>query len=221
MAPPNPQPGRAAPYVPFRTFFTALDGLEAGLPNRIDRSLWPSLSGAAQGQLLAAFRFLGLVDEDGSPGAALHELASNPETRRRGLRRILEKSYPDLIALDLAKTSPRQLEEAMRRYGFTGATLRKAISFFLQAASYAELPMSVLLRRKTRRAGARRAGARSAPARVSGAESRTIRLASGGSLTLVMDVKFLELRREDREFVFELLDRMASYEQNTGAGRAT
>jgi len=209
-----------APYVPFRTFLTALEGFQTGLPNRIDRSLWPSLSGAIQGQLLAAFRFLALVDEEGVPTPLLRELAAaGPEARKRLLRRALEKSYPDLIALDLTRTSPRQLEEALRRYGYTGATLRKAVSFFLQGAACADLPLSVLLRKKTRRAGLRRAAPRHSPAKsaaASAAESRTVRLRSGGALTLSTDVKFLELSREDREFVFSLLDQMAAYEQRGG-----
>jgi len=43
-----------------------------------------------------------------------------------------------------------------------------------------------------------------------------VRLRSGGALTLSTDVKFLELSREDREFVFSLLDQMAAYEQGGG-----
>jgi len=208
-----------APYVPFRTFLTVLESFETALPNRVDRSVWPSLSGAIQGQLLAAFRFLGLVDEEGAPTPLLRELApAGPEARKRSLRRALEKSYPELVALDLARASPRQVEEAVRRYGYTGATLRKAVSFFLQAAAYADLPLSVLLRKKTRRAGLRRAAPRHSPVRsASAAESRTVRLRSGGALTLSTDVKFLELSREDREFVFGLLDQMAAYEQGGSA----
>lgn len=220
-APPQPF-SLPAPYVPFRTFLSAVEGFQAGLPNRIDRSVWPSLSGAVQGQLLAAFRFLALVDEQGAPAPLLRELvAAGPEARPHLMRRVLEKSYPDLIALDLARASPRQLEEAVRRGGYTGATLRKAVSFFLHAAVYADLPISVLLRKKTRRGELRRAAPRHAPARTAAAagESRTVRLRSGGALTLSMDVKFLELSREDREFVFSLLDQMTAYEgQSTAPG---
>jgi hypothetical protein len=214
-------PSLPAPYVAFRTFLSTLEGFQAGLPNRIDRSVWPSLSGAVQGQLLAAFRFLALVDEQGAPTPLLRELAAaGPEARQRLLRRVLEKSYPDLIALELARASPRQLEEAVRRGGYSGATLRKAASFFLQAAVYADLPISVLLRKKTRRGELRRAAPRHAPARptAAAAESRILRLRSGGTLTLSMDVKFLELSREDREFVFRLLDEMKAYEQEGGPG---
>jgi hypothetical protein len=215
------RPVGAAPYVPFKTFLTAIESFQRGLPDRVDRSVWPSHSGAAQGQLLAASRFLGLIDEEGCPSADLRELVQNPEHRRRTLRRILERSYTELGALDLAKASPRQIEEALRRYGISGHTHRKAVSFFLQAASYAERPLSVLLQRKTREPGLRRAGARtpvaaSTPAR---RESKMVRLRSGGTLTLVMDVKLAEMARADREFLFGLLDQMAAYEQGASEPR--
>ncbi len=74
------------PYVPFKTFLTALDALEAGLPNQLDRSVWPSYSGAIQGQLLGAFRFLGLMDEGNCPTPALGELVSKRGARRELLR---------------------------------------------------------------------------------------------------------------------------------------
>ena len=61
--------------------------------------------------------------------------------------------YRTLIALDLTRTSPRQLDEAMRKYGLTGATHKKAVSFFLQAAQYGSVPISPLLKAKTRIGG--------------------------------------------------------------------
>jgi hypothetical protein len=80
--------------------------------------------------------------------------------------------------------------------------------------------MSLPLRKKTRRGGLRRAAPRHAPARpAAAAESRTVRLRSGGALSLSLDVKFLELSREDREFVFRLLDEIAAYEQGGGSAQ--
>lgn len=205
------------PYVPFKTFLTAIESFERGLPNQIDRSVWPSHSGATQGQLLGAFRFLGLADEKDRPSGELRALVEGKQNRKTTLRRILEKSYRELVSLDLAKASPRQLDEAMRRYGLGGATHRKAVSFFLHAAGYAEAPLSPLLLRKTRVPGVRRLAP--APRVTARGESRTIRLRSGGALTLVMDAKFLELAKEDREFVFSLLDQMAAYERGSSEPR--
>ena len=206
-------------YVPFKTFLTALESLERALPNQIDRSLWPSYSGAIQGQLLGALRFLGLMDGTNCPSAELREMVARREVRKAVLRRVLEMRYAPLIELDLTRTSPRQLEEAMRQYGLNGATHKKALSFFLQAATYAEVPLSALLRETTRgthRRSAAPAGtaARAAVVATEPAPSiaKTVRLKSGGALTLIAAADLFSLAAEDRAFVFEMVDRLRKYE---------
>ncbi len=199
------------PYVPFRTFLTAIETLERSCPNQLDRSVWPSYSGAIQGQLLGAFRLLGLMDESQCPTAELRELVARKDNRRALLRRLLEAKYADLIGLDLARTSPRQLDETMRQYGLNGATHKKAVSFFLQAAQYAGLPLSVLLRAKTRGGGQGKRRPAAAPENAP-AISKTIELKSGGVVTLTAAVDFFSISTEDRNFVFELIDRMQGYQ---------
>lgn len=201
------------PYVPFKTFVTALDTLEGGLPNQLDRSVWPSYSGAIQGQLLGAFRFLGLMDEGNCPTPALSELVSKRGSRRELLRGMIERHYRTLVALDLTRTSPRQLDEAMRQYGLSGATHKKALSFFLQAAQFAGLPLSVLLKARTRTAafGHKRA-ATAAEAETAAALSKTVRLRSGGTLTVTASLDLFALAGEDRKLVFDLIDRLQEYE---------
>ena len=45
-----------------------------------------------------------------------------------------------------------------------------------------------------------------------GGESKTVRLASGGTLTLAATTAFLSLSQSDRAFVFELIDKLIEYE---------
>ena len=210
------------PYVPFRTFLTALEAFETGLPNQVDRSVWPSHSGATQGQLLAAFRFFGLIDGKGTPTPVLREVVEAPEKRKRSLRTLIERSYPELIALDLLRASPRQLDDAMRRYGLSGATHRKAVSFFLHASAWADLSLSRLLRQKTREAAPRHRKEAAPPHRVARpeppGESKTIDLHSGGTLTLSFEVKLAELTKPDRDFLFGLLDQIKAYEEEEEPG---
>ena len=203
------------PYVPFKTFLTAVDALEAGLPNQLDRSVWPSYSGAIQGQLLGAFRFLGLMDEGNCPTPALAELVSKRGARRELLRGLIEGHYRTLVALDLTRTSPRQLDEALRQYGLSGATHKKALSFFLQAAQFAGMPLSVLLKAKTRTAAfghKRAATAAAAPETPAAPLSKTVRLRSGGTLTVAASLDLFSLAGEDRKLVFDLIDRLQEYE---------
>ena len=203
------------PYVPFKTFLTAIDALEAGLPNQLDRSVWPSYSGAIQGQLLGAFRFLGLMDEGNFPTPALADLVSKRGTRRELLRGLIERHYRTLVALDLTRTSPRQLDEALRQYGLSGATHKKALSFFLQAAQFAGMPLSVLLKAKTRTAafGHKRAATAAVVSETLAAPlSKTVRLRSGGTLTVAASLDLFSLAGEDRNLVFDLIDRLQEYE---------
>ena len=205
------------PYVPFKTFLTALDALEAAIPNQLDRSVWPSYSGAIQGQLLGAFRFLGLMDEGNCPTPALAELVSKRGARRELLRSLIESHYRTLVALDLTRTSPRQLDDAMRQYGLSGATHKKALSFFLQAAQFAGMPLSVLLRAKTRTAafGHKRAAIAAtvtSETPAAAALSKTVRLRSGGTLTVAASLDLFSLAGEDRKLVFDLIDRLQEYE---------
>jgi hypothetical protein len=214
------EPTRPAPYVPFRTFLAAIEGFERDLPGQVDRSLWPSYSGAIRGQLLAALRFLGLIDEGNCTTPALRELAK-PDSRRAVLRGLLERHYQPLVSLDLARTSPRQFEEAVRSiYGLGGATHKKAISFFLNAAQYSGLALSPLLKEKTRTAafGHRKpAPAEKLPKAVEAgaAVSRRVELKSGGTVTLTASLDLFELSAEDRAFVFEMIDRLQEYEKRS------
>lgn len=44
-------------YAPFKTFLSAIQALEHGVPDTIDRTVWPSFSGVMQSQLLVLCDF--------------------------------------------------------------------------------------------------------------------------------------------------------------------
>jgi hypothetical protein len=228
----GPRHNQVVAYVPFKTFLAAINGLERGIPHQIDTSLWPRYSRAIRSQLLGAFRFLGLIDNQGVPTAALKSLVQERTNRKAILRKILESSYGRIISLDLTRISPRQFDTAMRAYGMKGETHKKAVSFFLQAAKHSELPMSRLLGKRVRTVGSRRL-ARTGPVsnglpglaiRASGdgphQTSKTVTLNCGGSLTLNVDGNFFEMLEDDRQLVFELIDKLREYEvRNETSGR--
>ncbi len=199
------------PYVPFKTFLTSIETFERGVPNQLDRSVWPSYSGAIQGQLLAAYRFLGLMDQEQVPTAALRELAASPERRPALVRDLVERHYRALVALDLTRTSPRQLDEALRKYGLSGATHKKAVSFFLQAVQYGGMPISPLLKAKTRTAAAGHRRAPEAAPAAGAPTTRTVQLRSGGTVTVTASLDLFALSADDRAFVFDLIDRLQKY----------
>src|SRR5579862_9192764 len=109
---PQPKPNTIAPYIPFKSFMTALDYPNQGLPTILDRTAWPTFSGGLASQMLAAFRFLGLVDEyHGS--SALLQRAIDPDMRQEAIREAVKKSYKEMLELDLARATPKQLADFM------------------------------------------------------------------------------------------------------------
>ncbi|HWR49684.1 MAG TPA: hypothetical protein VN428_01160 [Bryobacteraceae bacterium] len=207
------------PYVPFKTFLAAVEGFERGIPTQLDRSLWPSYSGAIRGQLLAAFRFLELIDEADCPTPPMRDFVGKRDGRKAMLRGMIEKRYGALEGADLARTSPRQLDDAMRQYGLTGVTHKKAISFLLQAAAWSGVPLSPLLQGRTRASRStapQRRAEPEAPKAAAGDVAHSVRLKSGGTVTVTARVDLFALDAEDRTFLFELIDRLRAYEGSSG-----
>ncbi|MEO8157407.1 MAG: DUF5343 domain-containing protein [Betaproteobacteria bacterium] len=219
----------AAVYVSWHTFKNAIESLAQGVPNQIDRSTFPGLSGGVQSQLLAGLKFLGLTKDDGRPTESLHALAVADEAaRKEQLKKILQERYADLFALDLVKTTPNQLNERMSSiYNVTGDTRGKAVRFFLSAVGYAGIQVSRLFGSMATSNGARpkrRASAKPRTNAVINEEeddlppatkgpARTVNLKSGGSLTMSATVDFFSLSQDDRTFVFALIDQMDKYEK--------
>jgi len=162
-----------APYVPFQTIKTFLETLKPHrLPGRIDRSLLRNFSGAIQGQLITALRFLGLIDTKGVPTPVLENLHQIYGTEQwpGALAELLRTNYGPLFEIGLDTASPAQFYERYRAT-FPGAedVIRKSATFFLNAAREAKIEISehITRNKKPRSAGAvaRRRAARAGPAR--------------------------------------------------------
>jgi hypothetical protein len=139
-------PEAVPPYVPYRSFRNFTDSLKQGIPSRIDRSVMPSMSGALQGQLTTALRYLKLITTGGHPTPVLPQLVnSEGHERAKVLRSVLLVAYPFLFErerFDLMGATPRMMEEQFAHAGASGGTIDKCINFFLAAAKDAELPLS-------------------------------------------------------------------------------
>jgi hypothetical protein len=222
------------PYLSHKTFTNFIDGLRAGVPARIDRSVMSSLSGTAQAHLLHALRYLNLINAEGIPDEKLGQLAAAQDTEKQKLlREILTSAYPFVCSnssIDLERCTGKQIEEAFATTGASSETLRKSLAFFLATAKQAGMKLSPHMKR-TRRPrqtgqrgrGAARGGTQSAIAETPAQNpppatttqtgtTKTIQLKAGGSLTLSLAVNILELKGKDREFVFKLVDDLDAYE---------
>lgn len=232
----------APPYVSFKTVWNFLDKLgEIGTPPRIDRSVWgDTLSGGYGFQLMAALRFLTLIDENGTSQPELRGIADDVPNRKIWLRDRLVNFYGNSIQqLDLSQATMAQLQEAFRdAYSVTGATLNKAISFFLGAARAGEIPLSPYIERNVRRrttTGKTKKKTKPAPKAkptgeqtpAAGADStpedgdkheRIVTLKSGGTVRVSLSYNAFKLSPEDRKFVFDLIDKIQGYESKEGTG---
>jgi Family of unknown function (DUF5343) len=141
------------PYVPWKTFKNFIDGLRSNMPSRIDKSLMGTMSGATQGQLISALRFMGLITDNGTPTARLREFVkAEGEDRTQKMSDMFFDAYrtiteaaadpgePDFNFLD--NGTYRQLSDAFATTGATGETLRKCVAFFLLMAKDAGLELS-------------------------------------------------------------------------------
>lgn len=224
----------AAAYCPFVTFKNSIEELAQGVPNQIDRSTFAGMSGSVAYQVLAAFKFLALTRDDGTPTASLHAVATPDEgARKEALKNVFKERYADLFALDLTKATPKQLADRMgESYQVSGDTREKAIRFFLAAVQYLGIPISRYIvkqpgaatssngsSQRSRRPNKAKAGpilppAPPPPPATTGGATKEIGLKSGGTLTLIAACDFVALSKEDREFVFALIDKLAGYERD-------
>jgi hypothetical protein len=217
-----------APYLPFKTFLSSLDPFSQGIPPKIDRTLW-NQSGFVQGLIMNAYRYFHLVDANSKPAPEFQQLVkSKNEDRKKEVKKLLEIGYPEIMEHDLATMTPKMLDELIEAYNVSGETKKKATTFFLQAAKFADIPLSSFLTEKIRNtSGARRRrkegeGETRVIKTPTGSNppsgpSRSVTLADGGTITLTISVDVFSLGKEDREFVFGLIDQLQQYEADHSA----
>ena len=143
------------PYVSYRTFRNFIDGLQLGVPSRIDRSYWGDrLSGSNGIQLMTALRFLGIIDSDGIPQTRLRQLVSARGTQRSEILKQVAYTAFSFLAertLDPQVATYSQLEEAFyNTYQVTGDVARKCIKFFVSLESDAGIILSPFIMKKSR-----------------------------------------------------------------------
>ncbi len=156
------------PYMAWTTFENILETLGSkGLPDQIDRSLLTNRSGGDQAQFLRAARAFGLIDAQGRPLDRFKTYIAEPEKRREILREILAEAYPTVLALPSGAT-PSQLDGAFRAFGIEGDTVRKAETFFLNAARQAEIDLSPHFKSTRPGTGAKRRSPRATRTKANG-----------------------------------------------------
>lgn len=148
----------AAPYMPGRTFTNMFEKYESGLPDVFDISFFGNISGSTIAQIRATMRFFDLIDDKYVPTDLFRDLVQADEETRKGLLKIMvEEKFADALALSQNATSG-QLGKVFNDRGLTGATVDKAIAFYLHMLDYLGIPYSSHFkkRRPSNGGGARR-----------------------------------------------------------------
>jgi hypothetical protein len=228
MATPEVKPTskRMPPYLPFKTFLNSLDTLSQGVPPKLDRTFWRNQSGINQGLIMNAYRYFYLVDQNDASTDHLAALVQHPEKRPAKLKQMIQDQYMFVLQkTDITKATMKILEEAFGEvYPVTGQTKQKAITFFLKAAKFADMPLSPYLLTQLREAAKkpRRAKQRNAQNgadqsiqpqgnQAFGGSTHKVQLASGGELTITISANPFTMPPDDRSFFFSVVDMLQKY----------
>lgn len=219
------------PYIAHKTFTNFINGLAQGMPSRIDKSVISNLAGSTQGQLIATLRYFKLIKSDGTPEKLLNELAaSEGEDRKKLIHDMVKRSYDFVFSSGLnlqQNATTAQVEELFTQEGLTGETRRKAFSFFLMLCKDAAIKLSAHIKVPKGVSGTRRRTRNNAdpaqhdqvvePLRPASGTAKTIKLKSGGELSLSLTVNLFDLVGDERQFVFDLIDKIQAYGNETKA----
>lgn len=223
------------PYgVPWGTFINGIERMsQEGLPSRVDRSYLSNQAGNTQTYFMQGLRSFGLIEENGAVTETLKRLtADTEEARKDRMAALLHDFYDPIIKLGQTTATQAQLEETWTEtYAQTGDTRRKAVRFFLAASEYAGLTHSKLWKapRATAPGAPRKARAAKKTPSGAGAAQRTptptatgdtyrVTLLGGGTVTVTVAESHFNLskHRDDRTFVYGLVDAMTAYAEQSG-----
>lgn len=125
----------SAPYMSYKGFQALLARFaKEDVPSRFDSSYFGNVSGSLIAQVRGTLHQLDLMDDERRPTELLKTIVHADDAGRKTyLRELFEEKYSDALALDRNATSG-QLAEVFRARGLGGATVDKAVSFFLSMA---------------------------------------------------------------------------------------
>ena len=137
----------SAPYASFSSLMSFINKLrDTAIPSRIDPSVFGNASGTISYSVIAALKYLKLIDQAGIPSQIFKELVAADDAGRKPIfRQILRTGYPSLFdgEIDLKSVTAGQFDEHLReQYEVKGSTVDKVAVFFISAANFADEPIS-------------------------------------------------------------------------------
>src|SRR5258708_39599411 len=134
-------------YIPMITLEKFVAKLKTtGIPVVIDSNLTQTMSGGTASALMSALRFLGLVDQSGTPQDSLRKLvaAYHTDRWRDVFGDLVDQAYAGIIGdLDLTTATRSMLDDRFRKNSkAAGQVLDKAARFYLGALEKMQRPVS-------------------------------------------------------------------------------
>jgi len=136
------------PYVSYSSFKSFIKGLgETIVPDRIDKTVMKNYSGSIVYALIPTLVWLGLIDEKGMPQKSLRDLAEaskDDNLYKEEIGKLFNARYTFLadIGVNLKTATGGQVEEAFKSQGASGATVSKAMTFFINMAKHGSITLS-------------------------------------------------------------------------------
>jgi hypothetical protein len=204
-----------APYMSYETlanFFDKKIG-DNPVPPRIDTQFLDNYAGSVRPLLIATLKTLGMLDDNNRVLEPLREAVRSPDSRKAVLRAWAHDFYAEQIALAGQHATAQMLWESFsKRGGPTGSTLRRAVIFYLALARDTGLPLSTHFKapkaappsQKTPRPQLqpppREAKASQhdvdTPDEGAAYERRDVTLGTAGSVTIIVNVRWLDLSED-------------------------
>ncbi len=144
---PAPTKKLSPPYATYSSFLRLFTKLQtSGIPSRIDPSVFGKASGSETYSVIAALKFLKLIDDEGIPSSLFTDFVNASEQDRKDLMaKIIKAGYPSLFngSIDISKATAGQFDSHIRdEFEVNGSTVDKIAAFFLAAAKTAEIKLS-------------------------------------------------------------------------------
>ncbi len=207
-----------APYLSYETltnFFEKKIGSHP-LPPRIDAHFLDNYAGSVRPLLISTLRTMGMLGEHNEVLEPLRIAAQGPDARKKVIREWAQDFYVEQLDLAEKHGTAQMLWQSFGRHKYSGSTLRKAVVFYLSLSEDVGLPRSAHF--KAPKAPPLPGNRRQQPLRSSVAEmetreevsgtappagrhastgeERVIPLGEAGTVTINVDVRWLDLPDE-------------------------
>ena len=193
---------RLVPYVAWAAWLRSLDALGPKAARRLGPGSL-ALPASTANQMLQAYRAMGLLRAEDEVTDDLRLLVEHPEGRPVLMAQVLARTYSELADSSQKRINGEDVRRYFRALPMSEATQRKAELFFQNAAAYAGFAIESV-----------EPGRDAQVEPVTAVHSMRVALRSNGVIDISLRFDPFRISADDRHFLFELIDRLKSYEDD-------